>query len=180
MTSEVRLREVNPAALVFNWRFVLVLLMISLFSFLLLILLPRATVFGVRTRILTTGSMEPAVRTGSLIFERQADPKTLAVGDIIGFRQPGSEYETIHRIVGRTEVGGRAWFTTKGDANPVDDAQTVGPEIKVYTSLAVIPYLGYLLMVTGPVLTFSPLFVLGGTALHSVVRRWLPANRYAR
>jgi len=44
----------------------------------------------------------------------------------------------------------------------------------------VIPYLGYLLMVTGPVLTFSPLFVLGGTALHSVVRRWLPANRYAR
>jgi signal peptidase len=176
MTGDADLRESNPFAFVFTRQAILILLTISLVSFLLLILLPRATIFGVRTRIFMGESMEPTLQSGSLVFDRQADPNTLAVGDMISFRQRGSEYATIHRIVGRTQIAGQIWFTTKGDANPVNDTQMVGPEVQVHTPLVVIPHLGYLLMVTGPVLTASPLFILGGTALHSRVRRWLPAS----
>ena len=166
----------SPFAVVFTRRFVALLLSMSLLGF-LVILLTNASVFGVRTGIPMGESMGASVPSGSLMLLREADPNKLAVGDVISFRQPGSGQKITHRIVGVRRLGGGVWFTTKGDANPVNDAREVGPDTKVYTAIVDITYLGYVLMFLGPALAGAPAFTLAGTGLHSVLRRWLPANR---
>lgn len=71
-----------------------------------------------------TGSMEPNIPTNSLIVVHRIEPGKLEEGDVISFysRDPSllGEVNT-HRIVGIEEVGGRYIFSTKGDANNVED-----------------------------------------------------------
>jgi len=70
-------------------------------------------VFGFAQVIVISGSMEPAVRVGDLLFLREMD--SYAVGDIVCFRAD-SKLVT-HRIV---EINGDQVFT-KGDVNNVVD-----------------------------------------------------------
>ena len=71
-----------------------------------------------------TGSMEPNIPTNSLIVVHRIEPGKLEKGDVISFysRDPSLMGEvSTHRIVGIEEVGGRYIFSTKGDANNVED-----------------------------------------------------------
>ncbi|MBP3204621.1 MAG: signal peptidase I [Lachnospiraceae bacterium] len=71
-----------------------------------------------------TGSMEPNIPTNSLIVVHRIEPGKLEEGDVISFysRDPSLMGEVnTHRIVGIEEVGGRYIFSTKGDANNVED-----------------------------------------------------------
>lgn len=67
--------------------------------------------FGLGTAVTETGSMEPNMPQGSLIFLIRA--KSYEVGDIVAFRKTGDEIHTVHRIV---EIDGDT-VTTCGDAN---------------------------------------------------------------
>ena len=69
--------------------------------------------FGVGAAVVLSGSMEPALGVGDLIFVRQSE--TLAVGDVVVYASGGSL--VVHRIValeGDTVV-------TQGDANNTAD-----------------------------------------------------------
>ncbi|MBR1852285.1 MAG: signal peptidase I [Lachnospiraceae bacterium] len=71
-----------------------------------------------------TGSMEPNIPTNALIVVKRVEPQKLELGEVISFysRDPSLMGEVnTHRIVGIEEVGGRYVFTTKGDANNVED-----------------------------------------------------------
>ena len=78
-----------------------------------------------------TGSMEPAIPVHSLVVVQQTDPAELQVGDTITFEATegalGGALNT-HRIVLIDEGSAGPVFHTKGDANAVEDAQTVSAD----------------------------------------------------
>lgn len=86
---------------------------------------------GVMPLVVLTDSMYPEIESGDLIFCRKADTAALSVGDIIVFRDPEGKGDVtiiVHRIVNITEEGGKRSFTTRGDANNVDDPRQVAEE----------------------------------------------------
>jgi signal peptidase len=99
--------------------------------------------FGWRVDAVLSGSMEPQLKTGSLVVTRTVDPETIEVGDIITFR-PTTIGENLitHRVVG---IGHNSpvHFETKGDASQKPDPFTVPARNLVGKIVFHLPYLGY-------------------------------------
>lgn len=87
--------------------------------------------------VVLSGSMEPSIPTGSVIFT--LSDEEICIGDIITFQKQGTVIT--HRIDGRTQNG----YITKGDANSLVDAGTVSIDQIIGKVLFYIPYLGYLI-----------------------------------
>ncbi len=79
---------------------------------------------GYKPFIVLSNSMLPTIQIGDLVLDKTVDTDTLAVGDIISFRE-GPTTVITHRIVAINESGGTRQFTTKGDNNNVDDSNSV-------------------------------------------------------
>lgn len=87
-----------------------------------LLILPKA--FGYETYHVLTGSMEPELPIGSLIYVQGGEPEDVQEQDIIAFY--GSEEGTgiiTHRVLKNNIVSGT--FQTKGDANERQDPTPV-------------------------------------------------------
>lgn len=111
--------------------------------------------------VVQSGSMEPAVKTGSLILTRKQD--TYSFGDIITFSS-GMD-STTHRVV-KTEVsGGKEFFSTKGDANQAEDRETVSVENVSGKIVFLLPYLGYLVSFTKTQKGFIFLIIVPATVI---------------
>ena len=85
---------------------------------------------GVQTYIVVSGSMEPAIPVGSLVYSRETEPQTLEPGDVIVFYSTdaaessggsadGSAVPITHRVVENHTDEGE--IITKGDANAAND-----------------------------------------------------------
>lgn len=101
--------------------------------------------FGVQLYAVLSGSMEPEYPVGALIYVVEAEPETLAEGDVITFQLSGSTVAT-HRIVEvlPDEDDPDAFqYRTKGDANEHEDAGLVHSDQLIGRPIAVIPQLGY-------------------------------------
>ena len=88
--------------------------------------------------------MKPEIPEDSMLLIQKADAASLQVGDVISFFSPDPSLNgalNTHRIVGIAEVDGSLQFTTKGDANliedqyPVDESRVVGKVLFVSTRL---------------------------------------------
>ncbi len=104
-------------------------------------LLPYAA--GWHTTLVTSGSMEPAVRTGDLVVITPLDPETVRTGDLRGavlqFRDPvRPERLMLHRVVGRE--GGA--LVTRGDNNADRDYAPVPAENVRGVARLRVPYAG--------------------------------------
>ena len=99
--------------------------------------------FGWRVDAVLSGSMEPHLKVGSLVVTRSVEPETIAVGDIITFRQAmvGEEMIT-HRVIGIGQSSS-LYFETKGDANEAPDPFTVPARNLVGKICFHVPYWGY-------------------------------------
>ncbi|PJA51231.1 signal peptidase I, partial [Candidatus Shapirobacteria bacterium CG_4_9_14_3_um_filter_36_12] len=75
-----------------------------------------------RTYVVVSGSMEPTIKTGSIVLTKPVNPKEIKVGDIVAFTSPSNSKDVIlHRIFGiKSESPLR--FSTKGDNNNPPDA----------------------------------------------------------
>lgn len=84
--------------------------------------LPRLAGFHIYTVV--SGSMEPAIPLGSLLYIQKAAPEDMAEGDVIAY-YGGAEGAAIitHRVVENRVVMGE--FVTKGDANKTEDRNPV-------------------------------------------------------
>lgn len=109
-----------------------------------LLLTPR--VLGWQGGIVLTGSMEPALKTGSLAFVQPVgDASSVKVGDIVTFVLPSDPGEEIsHRVVEVVNGSQGLEFRTKGDANQSADTELV-PAADVHGKVRLsVPYLGSL------------------------------------
>lgn len=83
----------------------------------LMVALVLGGVLGYRPVVVTGISMEPAYERGDMaIIDRDFDPATLAVGDVVEFHDPNGR-SVIHRIVAIEENPAGLLFTTQGDNN---------------------------------------------------------------
>ena len=71
-------------------------------------------------RSVISGSMEPAIPTGSLVYIKEMEPKDVQVDDVIAFYGTKDAASIItHRVVENRVLMGE--FITKGDANATKD-----------------------------------------------------------
>lgn len=75
-------------------------------------------VVGGKIYQIQTGSMEPAIKTGSYVLIRPSEE--LKTGQVVMFDQVGYPVPIVHRIVA-INAGGKM-LTTRGDANGTEDA----------------------------------------------------------
>ena len=93
-----------------------------------------------RVYIVQSGSMEPAIKTGSLVFS--IPQNNYRVGEVVTFSlSPTGKNLVTHRI---KSISGEEEITTKGDANEDADSQTVKSGSIVGKTAFTVPYLGYI------------------------------------
>jgi len=97
---------------------------------------------GFKLFTVESGSMEPAIKTGSLVIVKSA--KDYKIRDIITFKNAYDPRETTtHRIVEIKDEEGKKSFIVQGDANNAPDSDPV-EEIRVLGKVRLsIPYIGY-------------------------------------
>lgn len=76
---------------------------------------------GYQVYHVVSGSMEPEILVGSIVYVQSTDPQSIAENDIIAFQS--EEAVITHRVVKNKTVEGA--FTTKGDANEKEDMNDV-------------------------------------------------------
>ncbi len=97
-----------------------------------------------KTFIVSSGSMEPAIKTGAVALVISSD--VYEEGDIITFGSYSKEKPpTTHRIVEIREDSGEISYITKGDTNDGVDMRPVSAKDVLGKVIFSIPYLGYLL-----------------------------------
>ncbi len=137
--------------------------------------------------IVTSGSMEPAIRRGDVVFTRDVqinenkptDSLGIEVDDVISYSGVDNKNLTVtHRVVARTVTDDGVIFETKGDA--VDDKSfALVPGARVTGKVvAVIPSLGLVLIALSSRLLIAASAVLLLTALFA--RGWSNPNRRPR
>jgi signal peptidase len=115
---------------------------------------------GIEQYVVISGSMEPAIPVGSMVYSAQTDPSTLEAGDIIVFHsdETGSTPVT-HRVVENHVADGE--IITKGDANAQNDANPVAYADVLGKLVLHVPMLGY---IAAPIAT-----VMGKVAMGCVI-----------
>jgi signal peptidase I len=97
-----------------------------------LMLLP--SLLGYERYVIVSGSMEPAIPTGSVVYDEVVPVEDLEVGDIITFVPPPEyniEQPVTHRIIEiiaapkGSSAAGETLYRTRGDANEAPDAWTM-------------------------------------------------------
>lgn len=112
--------------------------------FVLLSLLPRSGLYA--TYSVMTGSMEPAIHTGSIVVVTPQDPATIRTGDIIVVTSDQPPFATVtHRVARIVPTSHGPEFKTKGDGNLLEDPWQFaynGPAGRVVLA---VPLVGYVL-----------------------------------
>ena len=119
---------------------ILIVLVIILCSFLVL-----PGIFSYQMFNVISGSMEPAVKVGSLIYVHEEEPEGIKEKDIIAFYGMPEGGIITHRVVKNNVVSGT--FRTKGDANDSEDPTPVPYDNYIGKVTLAIPYMGKMLMV---------------------------------
>jgi signal peptidase len=99
--------------------------------------------FGFSLVLFKTGSMSPAIPTGSLALVREVPVEDVGPGDVVTVDRPG-RLPVTHRIVANvaTPLPGTAVLVLQGDANAAPDAEAyVVDEVRVVE--ASVPALGH-------------------------------------
>lgn len=112
----------------------------------LLAALGLPVLFGCRSLVVMSGSMQPAISTGSVVIVKQVAASGIAVGDVVSFRNPEDTSEILtHRVRAVETRDGRLQVETRGDANTGGEKWSIDPAGTVGRVVFKVPYLGYLL-----------------------------------
>lgn len=85
-------------------------------------------VLGYSAFRVVTGSMEPSIEQGELIVVKRQPASAIAVGDVITFYSQDPQLQgaiNTHRVTGLKDENGSIVFSTKGDANEIEDRYPV-------------------------------------------------------
>jgi signal peptidase I len=143
--------------LAFKKVIILFAVLVLIFSVLLLVLVSFSPIKTFQVFRVMSGSMEPAVKTGSVVFVKQINLKELKTNDIITFSANNSSLPITHRIIQMSQNGK---IITKGDANKTNDIDPVNTANIRGKVLYVIPYFGYISVWTKTPLGFIFFIIL--------------------
>ena len=129
--------------------------------------LPR--LLGYQVYAVISGSMEPAISVGDLVYVRQAKPEAVEENDVIAFfGTESSDAIILHRVVENRTVDGS--FITKGDANAQPDLSPVSYQRLLGAAKRTVPKLGQVALILSG--TWGKLaavcMILAAVMLHAV------------
>ena len=165
--------------------FLVNVLVIAAVVFAALLLAP--TIFGYERYVITSGSMDPTIPEGSVVYSEPTPADQLTVGDIITFKPPQTYAidlvtHRVHSIESPPEANGRLVFRTKGDANEKPDPWEITlDQNEAALEKAHVPYVGYIYIALAEpwvrllLITIPALVIAVGTA----VSVWREAGREA-
>ena len=134
-----------------------------------------------QVKIVKSGSMEPAVKTGSIVvIKPSAEYK---VGEIITFGKDNRKnIPTSHRIQAIRMLQGKMLYTTKGDANNSADAKETSQNEIIGKVIFKLPYLGYVLDMARKPIGFILLVATPALAIvyDEVVKIWKEVRKMKR
>ena len=115
-------------------------------------------IFGYEVYSVVSGSMEPAIPTGSLVYIKSIEPEKVEEDSVIAFYSPSNPDAIItHRVITNKIISGE--FTTKGDANEAEDPSPVPYDNLVGKVTLSVPYVGELL--SGIASTEGKIIIIG-------------------
>lgn len=124
-------------------------------------------ILGYTELAVLTGSMQPTIPVGSLIYVKEVEPSTLQVGDVVTYQLEGDTMVT-HRVV---EVNpDEGYLVTQGDANEDPDGQITFDRIVGKMDFH-LPYLGYISM---NIRTKTGIFAICGTLIAIILLTFIP------
>lgn len=112
-----------------------------------IIIIILLTTSNVRFITVVGTSMYSSITQDDIIIIKPIDPETLKIGDIIAYRYNIGEdnFASIHRVIDIRD----GIIKTKGDNLSVPDRYDVMPENIVGIMIGKIPYVGYVIRLTG-------------------------------
>lgn len=132
-------RKIRPVAVLCSALGTILLLLVIVVCIPLTV--PR--MMGYQIYTVVSGSMEPAIPVGSLVYTEQVKPESVKPDEVVAFygtRDLGAIIT--HRVVSNSTVTGE--FITKGDANKTNDMNPVSYDQLIGRVVLSIPKLGYL------------------------------------
>lgn len=114
------------------------LILILLLAVAAVILVPM--LLGYKEMAVLSGSMEPTIPVGSLVYVKPVEAAELAVGDVCTYRLPDGETFVTHRVMS-VDPENRT-LVTQGDANDAPDGDIQFEQVYGRTDFH-IPYVGY-------------------------------------
>jgi len=133
--------------------------------------------------VVVSGSMEPQIHKGDLLFVMGREPENIKNGtiidkdgDIIVFNAqglwPSAPIEPIvHRVIDKYQIGDTWYFRTKGDANSIPDAAPVPEDRVIGVVVGGIPFIGWVkIFLTDSGLLIPLLIVISALLIISIVR----------
>ena len=145
-------------------------LMVLVAAACLSLIIPRLA--GYDGYVVVSGSMEPTIPTGSIIYSKKTEPALLETGDVIVFIDEARGTTPItHRVVSNDPSTGT--IITKGDANESEDINPVTYDNVVGKVAAHIPKIGFTVAMFTTVLgkIAAALLLLEGWLLNEIGRR---------
>ncbi|MCS7097919.1 MAG: signal peptidase I [Candidatus Methanomethyliaceae archaeon] len=134
--------------------------------------------------VVASGSMEPTVPTGSIVFIKKVQGYEILagerpIGDIVVYKSPNTKiydlfivtiYDPppiLHRAIQKVEIGGKYYILTKGDANLYPDFNPNNPKSWISEDMIIgklvwyLPYLGYpFLWLRNPLIMIGLIFFI--------------------
>ena len=98
-------------------------------------------VFGYKSYIIKTNSMEPTIGINDVVIAKKVEKKEIKKGDVITFLQDGEVIT--HRI---TQIDEEGNYTTKGDNNNIEDTFKITYDNIEGKHVLTIPYLGAIVL----------------------------------
>ena len=132
------------------------------------------SMFGLKTMVVTSGSMQPYLDPGDVALVRSAHANEVAIGDAISFYRPDGHGLITHRVIDMKVLNGVVYFQTQGDNNLSPDANMTPANALFGIVEGRLPKIGFLLqkITTNKLirlLTLSiPVLVIAGQELRSL------------
>lgn len=141
------------------------ILMVVLLALAAVLIVP--VILGYTELAVLTGSMQPTIPVGSLIYVKEVEPSTLQVGDVVTYQLEGDTMVT-HRVV---EVNpDENYVVTQGDANEDSDGEITFDRIVGKMDFH-LPYLGYISM---NIRTKTGILAICGTLIVIILLTFIP------
>lgn len=143
------------------------LILVVVILFVASLYLTKTGKFKYRAFVVQSGSMEPAIKTGSVVYTKSSDK--YKVDDVITFQGISSEtgkadsYYTTHRVVEIIKDGEQ--YKTKGDANTGDDSEVIDKNYVIGKVMFFVPYLGYAMNYAWTKIGLIVLVIIPGTII---------------
>ena len=82
-------------------------------------------IFGFRTYLVATGSMEPEYSIGDMIIIKETPKEKIKAGDVINYISENKADTITHRVIEVEEKQGQTYYKTKGDNNNSEDPEPI-------------------------------------------------------